>query len=398
MEKRSLFSKIFGSKKTNENTFKRYEMISNSSNSYFSWDGNLFQNDIVRSCIRPKANMIGKLNGKHIRGFDENITINPEPFIREILQNPNPYMSMQDFLMKMVYQRELNNNAFAYVKKDSNNYPLEIYPLPASSVELLERNEEVFAKFLFRTGKYIVVPYEDIIHLRKDFYEHDFFGDSGTNALQPIMDVITTTDQGVVSAIKNSAIIRWLIKFKSVLRPEDKEIQVKNFVNNYLSIANEGGAAASDPSYDVEQVKQDSFVPTHEQMKESIQRLYAYFGVNEAIVKNKYTEDDFNSFYESELEPILIQLSNAFTNAFFTKRERGFGNRITFESTNLAYASMTTKLNLVQMVDRGALTNNEWRRILNLGPIEGGNVPIRRLDTVPITDKEVVKDEPEPNG
>ena len=33
------------------------------------------------------------------------------------------------------------------------------------------------------------------------------------------------------------------------------------------------------------------------------------------------------------------------------------------------------------MVDRGAMTPNEWRSILSLGPIEGGSKPIRRLDT-----------------
>jgi len=33
------------------------------------------------------------------------------------------------------------------------------------------------------------------------------------------------------------------------------------------------------------------------------------------------------------------------------------------------------------MVDRGALTPNEWRSTLNLSPIDGGNEPIRRLDT-----------------
>jgi len=43
-------------------------------------------------------------------------------------------------------------------------------------------------------------------------------------------------------------------------------------------------------------------------------------------------------------------------------------------------------LGLVQMVDRGALTPNEWRRILNLPPIEGGDQPIRRLDTDVVSD------------
>ncbi len=42
------------------------------------------------------------------------------------------------------------------------------------------------------------------------------------------------------------------------------------------------------------------------------------------------------------------------------------------------------KLNLLQMVDRGALTPNEWRRAFNLAPVDGGDKPIRRLDTQPV--------------
>lgn len=384
MQKRSLFQKIFGQGKQNDSTFQKFELISDSNNSFYSWDGQVFDNDIVRSCIRPKANAVGKLGAKHIRGFGEEMKINPDPRMREVLANPNPYMSMQDFLMKMMFQRELNHNAFAYVKKDILGYPEEIYPMPASMVDLLEKGSEVFVKFSFRTGKSVVVPYADVIHIRKDFNENDFYGDPGTKALSTLMEVITTTDQGVVTAIKNSAIIRWILKFKSVLKPEDKEMQVKEFVQNYLSITNDGGAASSDPRYDLEQVKQDSFVPTHEQMKESTQRLQSYFGVNEKIVQNKFTEDDWVAFFEAEIEPVIIQLSNAFTNVFFTRRERGFNNKIVFEASSLHYASMKTKLNLVQLVDRGAMTPNEWRAIMNLAPIEGGNKAIRRLDTVPI--------------
>ena len=63
----------------------------------------------------------------------------------------------------------------------------------------------------------------------------------------------------------------------------------------------------------------------------------------------------------------------------------GFGNKIIFEAENLQYASMNTKLQLVQMVDRGALTPNEWREVFNLAPIKGGDEAIRRLDTAVVT-------------
>ena len=42
---------------------------------------------------------------------------------------------------------------------------------------------------------------------------------------------------------------------------------------------------------------------------------------------------------------------------------------------------MSTKLSLVQMVDRNSMTPNEWRKVMNLGPIENGDKPLRRLDT-----------------
>ena len=43
------------------------------------------------------------------------------------------------------------------------------------------------------------------------------------------------------------------------------------------------------------------------------------------------------------------------------------------------------------MVDWGAMTHNEWRYIMNLGPIEGGDKPIRRLDTSVVDEQEVSK-------
>ena len=234
-------------------------------------------------------------------------------------------------------------------------------------------------------GNKVKYPYDRIIHLRTDFNGNDIFGTSPKDALKSLMEVINTTDQGVVKAIKNSNVIKWLLKFKQVLKEEDIEKQTQKFVDSYLNIdKNNGGAAATDPKYDVEQVKNESYVPNALQMTNAKMRLYDFFNVNENIVQSKYSEDEWNAFYESVLEPIAIQLSNEFTRKLFTRRERGFGNRIVFESVSLQYASMQTKLNLQAMVDRGAMTPNEWREILNLTPIEGGDKPIRRLDTATI--------------
>jgi hypothetical protein len=79
-------------------------------------------------------------------------------------------------------------------------------------------------------------------------------------------------------------------------------------------------------------------------------------------------------------------MSSEFTKKLFSRRERGFGNKIVFESSNLTFASMATKLNLVNYVDRGIMTPNEVREVLNMAPLDGGDQAIRRLDTRPTTE------------
>lgn len=387
-----LLDKIFG-KKSESNTGTRFELLNDTGEGYYSWSGTIYKSDIVRACIRPKAKAIGKLIGKHIRENASEFKVNPDVNIRFLLEEPNPLMTGQVFQEKMATQLELNHNAFAYIKRDEFGTPLEIYPITCVSVDVVEGQQgDIYLKFYFRNGKTMTVPYVDIIHLRKDFNENEFFGESPIPALVGLMEIVTTTDQGIVKAIKNSSIIKWILKFNNVLKEEDKEVQVKTFVKNYLAMDNDnGGAAATDSRYDLQQVKQESYVPNAEQMKETMQRILSFFNTNEKIIKSEYTEDEWNAYYESQIEPEAMQLSGEYTRKLFSRKMRGFGNRITFEASNLNYASMSTKLGLVQMVDRGAMTPNEWRAVLNLIPIEGGDKPIRRLDTALVEDKQKTK-------
>ena len=89
------------------------------------------------------------------------------------------------------------------------------------------------------------------------------------------------------------------------------------------------------------------------------------------------------------MEPDVIQMGLEYTRKIFSRKKRSYGNRIMFEAANLATASMTTKLNLREMVDRGAMTPNEWRSVFNLAPLPGGDKPVRRLDTAVVNENEV---------
>jgi len=369
------------------------KLVTERGNGFYMWNGDLYQSDIIRSCIRPKVKAVGKLEAKHVREGKDGIKINPEPYMRFLLGEPNPYMTGQMLQEKLTNQLQLNNNAFALIVRDDFGYPVEIYPIPSTGVEVLYEKNEMHLRFTLKTGYFLKVPYRDVIHLRQDFNDNDIFGDSPQQALTSLMDVVTTTDQGIVKAIKNGAIIRWLLKFKSTIRPEDKELEIKQFVKNYLSIENDLGAAATDPKFDAEQVKPHDYVPNAAQMDRTITRIYNFFNTNAKIVQSKYDENEWIAYYEAEIEPLAKQMSEEYTRKLFSRKERGFGNKVIFEASSLQYASMKTKLNLLNMVDRGAMTPNEWRKVMNLGPIEGGDKPIRRLDTQPVEGGELDDDE-----
>ena len=366
------------------------QMITTYGDYYYAWNGKLYESDIVRSCIRPYAQAVGKLVTKHIRDDPKaGMQINPRPYIAMLLRYPNPVMTAQQFQEKLASQLLLNNNAFALVVRDDNGLPMQLYPIPCTNATALyDKQNNLIIKFTYKNGKSNAFYYSDLIHLRRDFGEDDIFGANPGPALAQLMECIGVIDQGVVKAIKNSSIIRWLLKFNSSLRPEDIKKNTKEFVNNYLSYESESfGAAGVDAKVDAKQIEPKDYVPNAAVQDRITDRVYSFFNTNKKIVQSQYTEDEWNAYYEAEIEPFAVQFGEVLTSRLFTRKEIGYGNRIACEASNLQCASMQTKLQLVQFLDRGIMNANEIRAVLNLPPIPGGDKYVRRLDTVPITEQ-----------
>lgn len=152
----------------------------------------------------------------------------------------------------------LSNNAFALIVRDENGYAEQMYPIPATMVEAIYGTaEELFLKFTYKNGKTGTFRYSDIIHLRQDYEGNDIFGENPAPALAQLMECVGYIDQGIVKAIKNSGIIRWLLKFTSSMRPEDVKTNVEQFVKNYLAIETDTfGAAGVDAKVDANRLKQ----------------------------------------------------------------------------------------------------------------------------------------------
>lgn len=366
-------------------TFSKWKELGryNAAFSSFGWD--IYRSEIVRFCVRPLAEHTAKANAKCT-----------DPRIEKLLNiSPNIYMNGKDFLAKIRTYLEIRNTAFIFIQRDEANKVIGFYPVPYLYFEALEYSNGLFIRFHFTgdAAREKVIPWEDLAVLRKDYNESDISGDDN-NAILNTLELISTTNQGIANAVKATANLRGILKStKSMLSPDDVKANKEQFVKDYLSLENEGGIASLDATQEFTPIKMEPAMANYSQMKEFRENVYRYFGVSDEIVMSKFTESQMEAFYEARIEPFLVALSLELTRKVFSKRELGFNNQIVYESNRMQYASNTTKLAMVAMVDRGALTPNEWRFIFNLAPVEGGDVPIRRLDTAKVDEPKKEEDD-----
>ena len=360
-------------KKDQVKTYTEFQELGTYRSIFGTFGNDIYSSRTVRSCVRALAEHTSKANPVCT---DKNVE-------RLLSIRPNKYMNGKAMLYKLRTILEIKNTAFLYIEKDSAGRPVSFYPVPYAEFQPVEYAGNLFIQFFFAgmAANSLEIPWEELAVLRKDFLNSDIGGEGNTPILEPL-DVIKTMDEGLKNAVKSTANLRGILKStKAMLSPEDLLRQKQSFVNDYLNLENEGGIASLDATQEFKEIKMDPKTGSADEEKGYKEEILEYFGISEEILKSSFKEDEYDAFYESRIEPFLVELSLELTGKIFTPREMSFGNQVTFESNRLQYASAKTKISMVQLVDRGLMTPNEFRQLFNMAPYEGGDEFVLRLDT-----------------
>lgn len=382
-EKRSLFSKIFGSNNntTAPSTANEFQILNGYRSIFTNYDGRYYDDADVRACIDTVARNGAKFNPKHIRysanGF-ENINGNLQ---RILSKRPNEIQNAYKFYYQVISELEQDNNSIIYILRDENNKVLGLYPIHYQSIKLYEYKNNIYIEFQFGNGKKRFVALKDCIHLTRFVSDDGIMG--GNN--KPVIHTLSikhVIDEGIVNAIKTTQAIKGIIKTtKAMLKPEDVKKMRDQFVKDFIGESDGTGIGGADATTDFTPVQLDPKTADESQIKSIDNKLLSYYGVNENIIQSKYSEDEWNAFYESVLEPIGLQMSLEFTNKLFTATEIYHGNEIIFTSNRLQYASNNTKINLLRY-GNNVMTINEMREVLNLEPVENGDKIMQDLNHI----------------
>lgn len=367
-----------------KSSIKRWKELGTYKATFSVFGEDIYNSSLVRACVRPLAELSSKAEAKCL-----------DPELQRILNNrPNIYMNGKDFLQKVRTRLEILNVAFIYIERDRRGKVLGFYPVPYSFFEALEYNNGLFIKFYFSGNvEPLVLPWADLAAVRKDYLKSDISGDDNQCIIQTL-ELMSTASQGLANSIRSTANLRGILKStKAMLAPEAIKQQKDDFVNDYLNLENGSGIASLDSTQEFTPITINPATANAAQMKEVREDIFRFFGVNDDIVMaNIKKKEQLEGFFTIRIEPFLVALSRELTSKVYGKRADDEHN-ILYQVDQFTFVSLDKKIQLFStVVLYGGMTIDEWRALFNMPHIEGGDVPVRRLDAAPI---DAPKDEDE---
>ena len=236
-----------------------------------------------------------------------------------------------------------------------------------------DKDGTAYLRYEIKDGVYAAIELERAGRMVNMQYDSEIFGASN-RCMLPTMQMISQQSQSVLEGAKNAASLRFMARIATVLKPDQLKEERKRFNEENLGADNNNGVLLFDEKYeDVKQITSTPYAVPDAQMEQIRQNVFDYFGVNANILQNKFTSQEWEAFYEGAIEPFAVQLSQVHTGMVYSVRQVGFGNEILWTGDRLHHMSTQEKTTLIAtLFDRGFITHNEGREILNLAPVEGG--------------------------
>ena len=350
-----------------------YATFTESVPSFAAWDGSLYDHPLTRAAIERFAVACSKLKPEFVGSQS------CRPNMRKLIETwPNDNMTWPAFLARCATIYEMDTTLFVVPGLDRNLNTVALFPLKPFYTEICEYEGEAWCIFHLRTGETMAIELNRCAVVSKFQYISDIFG-SGNDAMRTTLSLLDAQRQAEEQAVQNGARIRFIGKVTGMTHGEDLNAKREKFYVDNLSTQNYTGLMLYDNTFDnIEQVKEDRYIIDEDEMQRVAKQVYAYFGINEAILTNDYDEQQWGAWYEGRIEPFALALAEAITKANFTVQERK-KNHIMFSSSYLEYATPESKRRVINDgLDRGTLTVNEARDILQMSRMPGGDVRMIR--------------------
>ena len=332
---------------------------------FSSWDGMIYESDLVRAAIDARARHISKLKVEVFGAAKPSLQ-------SKLRQGPNEWQTWSQFLYRLSTILDVHTTAVIVPVKDEYLITTGYFPVLPTRCEVVDFNGEPWLRYKFAHGQAAATPMRECAVMTKYQLKSDFFGD-GNHALDETMKLVHINNEGIEEAVKNSAHIRFIGSVNNFtmaedLKKEQERFSRENFMNNDSPLL-----LFPNTYSNIKQVDSQPYTVDAPQMELIKTNVSNYFAVNEKVMQSAANGDDLDAFFNSAIEPFAIQFSEAMTKAMFTERERAQGSYLIANANRLQYMSTSAKVQMAkELGDRGALTIDEIRELFNYAPLPDG--------------------------
>lgn len=374
-----------------------FQMLNGYTPAWTSWNGQIYESELVRAAIEAKAQHMSKLKFEMIGNAKPSLKAN-------LRRRPCAILTWSQWFAKVSRILDVYNTCFLIPTFDQYGEMDGIYPAVPANAELVTygSEHELYLRYTFSGGITAAIEFKYCGIITRHQLKNDFFGERN-DALKPTMELINMVNQGIDANIKNAASYKFLATLNNFSKDSDLIKERKRFTAaNFGKDAEDNHGVLLFPNYysNITQIKYDPYSISDQELKQIQTNVYNYFGTNEDIVQNKADNNKLDSYYNSAIEPLAIQISEVCTKMIFTDREQSFGNECRCIANRLQYLSVSNKVALVNsLATRGAITLDEIREIFNYAPLPDGAgkkfAPIRGeyKNVINVTDDQIVDPE-----
>ena len=336
------------------------------------------QCDLLLQTIHAKQAEMSKIKPRHIVRNKEGVEVVDETSsISKVFRRPNLYMTWADFISKIVFLREVNENCYIYPEYTINNGKktiIALYPLNPTEVKyLIDASNNYFIEFTFANGYKNTLPVNEVIHWRKNYDRDDYFGGGNDKAKVDLYNSIVDFNnlrKSIAKAVNASCQINGIVKLNSYLNNEQVEADKAEFLNNLHN--NESGILFTDLKAEYVAMPHDVKLVDSESLDFFYEAILRSTGTPKEILSGNYTKQVKESWYERCIEPDLTSLAQAMEKVLFTDREMSYNNKIILYPAAITFMSMENKISALQVgLPAGIFTRNEAREILGFPPLTG---------------------------
>ncbi len=316
------------------------------------------------------------------------------PLYRLLHSSPNFDQTAVDLWQFMEASLELWGNAYAEIHK-TNGVVTSLTPI-SPSLMVVTRKSGGFIEYNWtHEGVQYTKSDTQILHIR-GFGGNPLGGMSTLRFGRNAFGLARAVDRAAGSTFKNGLRPSGALTFDNFLSEAQRGIAENKLVEKYVGAVNAGRPMVLEGGTKWQQL---TINPEDAQMLESrrfsVEEICRFFGVPPHMIGHTENSTSWGTGLEQQtlgfqkftLGPRIRRIEQALTKQLLNPKDRAEGVTIEFSLEGLLRGDSAGRAAYYQtMTAIGAMTINEIRKLENLEPVAGGDVPRMQMQNVPITE------------